>query len=414
MIEEPESYSVKTNDIEMKVSKVPAEASPIPNSVVFDPATAFLAMLRQHSFEMECCTPAAVLKFNRASHIATVLPLCKRRTNLGKSIAPMPINVHVWRYACGGVIIDLPVKTGDTGWLIAGDLDTTYVKDKNASFDPDGNEGSQEPQTNDLHRYRFGLFLPDSFCNFEDISQYGDEPVIGTYDGDGTITPIDLGGDPDPTKCVTSLNEYTGDIVITAGNNVSITKETTSGGEQRIKISSSYHDTTYDGGTGISIDNTTINNDGVLAIVAGNSGPSGLTGTVAMEGSNGVSIETVGNTITIKGDGGGGNGSMPMFEFNPDTRKIASGFVMAGRKVLTVSEYTVSAQGYFYIQVNHPQGSSYNPSASIQRSDSMPNTSNTSITETIIPLMRIQYNATTQKYYVSSDWRYIPGVPLYE
>ena len=415
MIEEPDSYEVKTGGVTMKVSKVPAQADPIPDSVVSDPVTAFMMMLRQHSFEMECCTPAAVLSFDRASHIATVLPLCRRRTNTKQSITPMPIRVHVWRYACGGVIIDLPVKVGDTGWLIAGDIDSTYAKEKNASFDPSGNEGSQEPQTNDIHRYRFGLFLPDSFCDFEDIEQYGDDPVIGTYDEDGVITPIDFGGDPDPTKCVTSLNEYTGDIVITAGDNVSIEKETTSDGKKRIKISSTDTDTTYGAGFGISINGsnvisstfqagtginflgTVINNSGVLSV-------NDITGEVTLSAGTNITISKSGNTITINGSGGDGFG---MFKYDKATKSIGGGYVMAPRNLVQVSGQTYQSMPsnvYIKVQVNMSSGSISGITGSLVTAAG----SNTDLI-TYIPLYSFDAEGN-----ITMDYRGMPVVSIYE
>lgn len=187
---------VKTYETDGAILQVgrSAQAEPINPINLNDPIQAFTTILREHSAKMEHCMPGIVTSFNRVTHVARVMPLLKMKTNTGDSTQRLPIDVHVWRFASGGKIIDLPVKAGDTGWLIGGDFDTGLAQSKNAQYDPEENAGPQTPTTGDIHKFTFGFFLPDNFCSFPDIARFGDDIVIGEYDKDGNITNSGVGG----------------------------------------------------------------------------------------------------------------------------------------------------------------------------------------------------------------------------
>lgn len=171
-----------------------ARCNPIDPAVLENGVAAFDIYLRNTLARMECCMPGMVLEFDRVSHNALVQPLCDFVTNTKESVQRKPITMHVWRFACGGKIIDLPMRKGDTGWIIASDYDTFIQKRNNSNIDESKNEGSSNPNTTESHIYRHGFFLPDNFCTFDDIQRFGDELVIGEYDTDGNITAWQGGG----------------------------------------------------------------------------------------------------------------------------------------------------------------------------------------------------------------------------
>lgn len=169
-----------------------AKCNPIDPSIIDSGVASFEQYMRKTISSIECCMPGMILEFNRKTHIALVQPLCNHTTNIGESIERKPIRIHVWRYACGGKIIDLPMKKGDTGWIIASDYDTFTQKRYNSNFNPSENKGPYDPNTSESHSYIHGFFLPDCFCEFDKIS--GDDLIIGEYDDEGNIYPWESGG----------------------------------------------------------------------------------------------------------------------------------------------------------------------------------------------------------------------------
>ena len=171
-----------------------ARCDPIDPAVLEDGVAAFDIYLRGVLSRMECCMPGMILSFDRTSHNALVQPLCDFVTNTGESVERKPITMHVWRFACGGKIIDFPIRKGDTGWIIASDYDSFLQKINNSNIDESKNKGSLNPNTAESHSYRHGFFMPDNFCSFPDIARFGDNLVVGEYDKEGNITAWSGGG----------------------------------------------------------------------------------------------------------------------------------------------------------------------------------------------------------------------------
>jgi len=171
-----------------------AKCSPIDPALLEDGVAAFDTYIRNTLTRTECCMPGIVLSFDRISHTALIQPLCDFVTNTGDSVQRKPITMHVWRFACGGKIIDFPMRKGDTGWIIASDYDSFLQKINNSNIDESKNKGSLNPNTAESHSYRHGFFMPDNFCSFPDIERFGDDLVLGEYDKEGNITAWSGGG----------------------------------------------------------------------------------------------------------------------------------------------------------------------------------------------------------------------------
>jgi hypothetical protein len=171
-----------------------AKCSPIDPALLEDGVAAFDTYMRNTLARTECCMQGMVLSFDRISHTALIQPLCDFVTNIGDSVQRKPITMHVWRFACGGKIIDFQMRKGDTGWIIASDYDSFLQKINNSNIDESKNEGSSNPNTAESHSYRHGFFMPDNFCSFPDIVRFGDDLVLGEYDKEGNITAWQGGG----------------------------------------------------------------------------------------------------------------------------------------------------------------------------------------------------------------------------
>ena len=114
--------------------------------------------------------PAIVMDYDRAKHKATVQPLIKAKYEVNdgtfqyKDRSPIG-SVTVLHLRVGGFDIDMPLKKGDTGWLIAADRDTYVAKQHNMKMNISDNEGTQVPTTDEIHSFGAGLFVPDSWCD---------------------------------------------------------------------------------------------------------------------------------------------------------------------------------------------------------------------------------------------------------
>ena len=113
-----------------------------------------------HDLSFECAMPAKITKVNN-DHTAYAQPLIKLMSSIS-SIEQVPILVTtLWTFH-GDFEIHHPLNVGDTGWLVAADRNTDLVKQYNCERDETKNNGAQQPNSDkNLHRYRFGFFIPD-------------------------------------------------------------------------------------------------------------------------------------------------------------------------------------------------------------------------------------------------------------
>ena len=118
---------------------------------------------------IESCIPAQFIKYdNRDKNLAVVSPLVKFPYVSGNKTVwkDRPhFTVRVIRVKSGGFWFEMPLKNGDTGWIIAADRDSSYAIERNSSIDTSKNAGQQTYGNFNKLKYAFGFFIPDGFCN---------------------------------------------------------------------------------------------------------------------------------------------------------------------------------------------------------------------------------------------------------
>lgn len=421
---------------EIKIEKRCAWSDPIDPTLGNNPINAMAEVVKKAVRSVPSCLPARILSYDRVSHTAIVQPLCNAMTNTGDSVERPPIKIHVIRFASGlhkvedltqpkgyrivpGAIIDLPLAIGDTGWIIASDADTQAQKAANAHYFKDEDAGPLNPSTGLIHSFMHGVFIPDSFCSFPKIAEFGDQMVIGTYTYDeeneeAVITPIKTDIDWDelierlteelPNLCVTSLNEMKGDITLTAGNRIIITEEIDSEtGDKRIRIAAiDQVIPTYTQGPGISISpERVVSNTGVLSV-------NSLSGNITLAQGTNISLSVNGNTITINATGGGGGGGM--FAWTPPSQSGGNGTMgpggcMIGRRWIPANGTGSKASGHSYwLKVTLSNSGGESCSVVSDPSDTSP-----SGNDSYIPIYTIDSNGN-----ISVDYRGAFVVPAYE
>jgi hypothetical protein len=148
------------------------------NTFSFNPAdleTAqglFQTMFRLQEVARENIIPAIVRAYNPRTHFADVLPIVnmvveqeKDGQKQMKSIKRPRYKVKVYQHRHGGYIIDMPLKAGDTGFLVAVDRNWQNARKANQSIARIDHKGAKSPETYETASFANGVFYPFSFIN---------------------------------------------------------------------------------------------------------------------------------------------------------------------------------------------------------------------------------------------------------
>ena len=169
------------------------------DSEIPSPSELWESLVRNAMLRLECVLPATVVSYDRAKNLVTVQPAVHRVLTDGTMVPRAIAQVPCANFCGGGVGINFPLKPGDTGWLIAADRDTENFQQ---ALSP------TIPKSGNIHRYEFGVFIPDKIRDF----------IIDTTDeGALVIETLD-------SKTRLSLKQ--GQITIISANNVKVVTKT--------------------------------------------------------------------------------------------------------------------------------------------------------------------------------------------
>lgn len=150
---------------------------------IYDPFNNNIYSLINNAIEraikrLQVCIPAIVKSASREYVIA--VPAVQQSNSDWDAIDWAEIKLPVYSPLGGGIVMSFPLAAGDTGWIIAGDLDPSlFFQDvsspaKQAFFD--------------RHKYQYGFFLPANLGNFT-VSQDDEERwVLTSLDGKTRIS----------------------------------------------------------------------------------------------------------------------------------------------------------------------------------------------------------------------------------
>ena len=141
-------------------------------------------ILKGEGVIQERAIPAIVLSCDNKSGTATVMPIVARvgDTKDGEVLVDRPsCTVKVVRIHHGGFKISIPVKRGDTGWLIASDRNASSAM--SAAADHNANEEFKQMRPNDLSVSKFanGFFIPDNWS----VDESAEDDVLSIESEDG-------------------------------------------------------------------------------------------------------------------------------------------------------------------------------------------------------------------------------------
>lgn len=144
---------------------------------------------------IESCIPAQFIKYDdHDKNLAVVSPLVKFPYVSGNKTVwteRPQFTVRVLRVKSGGYWFRMPLKKGDTGWIIAADRDTSFAISRNANVDESKNTkenggGPQEYSNFNKLKYSFGFFLPDGYCNLKVEKGHEDSSFWSMLKDDGS------------------------------------------------------------------------------------------------------------------------------------------------------------------------------------------------------------------------------------
>jgi len=144
---------------------------------------------------IESCIPAQFIKYDyRDKNLAVVAPLVKFPYVSGNKTVwteRPQFTVRILRIKSGGYWFEMPLKKGDTGWIIAADRDTSFAISRNANVDESKNTkenggGPQEYSNFNKLKYSFGFFLPDGYCNLHTNEGHEDSSFWSMLKDDGS------------------------------------------------------------------------------------------------------------------------------------------------------------------------------------------------------------------------------------
>lgn len=198
--------------------------------------------------QLQTCIPAIVTKV--ISREQVIVSPAVQQSNPDWEMVPWAnITLPIYTPVGGNGIFSMPVAVGDTGWVVAGDLDPSlFMKDPTRVA---------RQNVFDRHNYQYGFFLPCKMNNFG----------ISSDDDGGVVIKV---GD---TKVVIKSNEInivSSNTLKVTGKSVSITSEGNSIEIDGVNFKNHTHDTKIAAGTALVDPNTgqtvsqiTLTSDGV-------------------------------------------------------------------------------------------------------------------------------------------------------
>lgn len=214
------------------------------NPFADDPVSFIYGAIAKGIYEIQTCIPAIVKKvIDRNTVIAT--PAVQQLNANQESVAWADIELPVHTPCGSNLIISAPLTVGDTGWIIAGDLDPSLFLKK-----------PSEPAQQNIysrHEYQFGFFVPCKFGKYEVEIEDG-VLYLGTNNGDTKITVKD------------------GEIIINSKSDLKINAETVNiTGSNKVEINGTDWES-HTHGVGTLTTTATVGASTTLGVLSGSTG----------------------------------------------------------------------------------------------------------------------------------------------
>lgn len=139
-------------------------------------AGALRSVLAKHSQSLDGQLPATVIAYDAAANVVTVRPDISV-VGMGGSVTPRAqvARVPALSLGAGGFTIRFPIQPGDRGWIEASDRDISlYIQ---------AQSGPVRPNTNRVHSFSDGRFIPDTFADAVISGEDMSAVTLQSFDG---------------------------------------------------------------------------------------------------------------------------------------------------------------------------------------------------------------------------------------
>lgn len=185
------------------------KTAPIFNNFVTDQGGAITQALRSFASKFQTCIPA-IVKEVVGRETVTVSPAVLQSDINNDPIPWADITTTVLTPYGAGCFISFPLAVGDTGWLVAADLDTSNFKQ---AMSP------KQQSSFVRHQYQYGFFVPDAIHGFNVSHSDDGALVLGSSDGQ---TKIVLKQGEITVQSASNLKINAENVTITGGTDVTI------------------------------------------------------------------------------------------------------------------------------------------------------------------------------------------------
>lgn len=130
-------------------------------------------MLDDFAKKFQTCIPAKVVSVISRDTVE-VSPTVLQTDSDGNPVAWANITTTVLTPFSGGLFISMPLSVGDTGWIVASDLDTS-------NFKKEKKESQQVMWSR--HQYQYGFFVPDAINGYSVSDDDSGALILSNTDG---------------------------------------------------------------------------------------------------------------------------------------------------------------------------------------------------------------------------------------
>lgn len=173
---------------------------------------------------LKVCRPAIVKSYDPARNRVSVQPAVTLKLGNNETVAdPLLEDVPVLAPGGGGFVIRIPVKEGDTGWVIFNDTDISGFL---GTVEQTGEVALSAPVSYRTHDWSDGLFIPDMLWKSAVQSDEAEKLVIQSCDGSVRIAlgeDISITGDMKISGSLEAGGDIKADGSITAAGNIEST-----------------------------------------------------------------------------------------------------------------------------------------------------------------------------------------------
>lgn len=159
---------------------------------------------------LQVCIPA-IVKTVVDRKTVIVLPAVQQSNSDWGSVNWAETKLPVYSPLGGGIVMSFPLTAGDTGWIVAGDLDPSLFF-----------QNVKSPATQaffDRHKYQYGFFIPANLGDFTLSNDDQNRWVLTSLDGK---TKISIGDGIDITTDKELKINANSVSISSSGNNISI------------------------------------------------------------------------------------------------------------------------------------------------------------------------------------------------